>query len=472
MLLRIARKEFTEMVRDGRFRWAAGLLLALLAVSALSGVRTVRETARDHEAAATAMRGFWVNQPARNPHSAAHYGLWVFKPRMVLASLDHGVDPYTGVSTWLEAHRQNEFTRPPARDQAAVARFGAWTAAAILQALVPLVIIMLAFPAFAGERERGTLRQLLAVGVPTGILLRGKALGVSAAMAVVLVPATLLGVAALLGGSGAASAADAATRYGLLVGTYLAYFAIVLAGALAVSAWAPSMRAAVLALLAAWALNVLVAPRAVADLAGRLHPTPSSFAFQAAVAADLRGGLDGHDSADQRRKALEARTLAEYRVISLDALPVNFDAIAMQESEEHGNRVFDRHFGALHDAYRAQNGVGQLAGLVAPVLAVRSLSMALAGTDIEQHRHFAVAAEAYRRDLIRFLNAVQRDNSLTGQWDWKADPSTWSAVAPFRYTAPPVRAMLGHQVRAVAALGVWLVLAVVLLLRSPAPRLA
>lgn len=470
MVLRIARKEFTDMLRDGRFRWATGLLLALLTVATVTGVRSVHDVAREHDAAADAMRGFWVAQSARNPHSAAHYGLWVFKPRMTLASLDQGVDPFTGVSTWLEAHRQNEFTRRPASDQAAVARFGAWSAAAILQGLVPLVIIMLAFPAFAGERERGTLRQLLAIGVPTGTLLRGKALGVAGAMALVLVPATLLGVAAL--GVGPGRGADDVLRYGLLVAAYLTYFAVVLAVSLAVSAWAPTMRVAVLVLLALWTANVLVAPRAVADLARRVHPTPSAFEFQEAVATGLRGGIDGHDSADERRKAVEERALAEYRVVSLDALPVNFDAIAMQASEEHGNAVFDEQFGVLYDAYRAQNGLAQLAGALAPVLAVRSLSMALAGTDVEQHRHFAVEAESYRRGLMQWLNAVQRDNSLTGDWDWKADADTWSKYPPFTYEAPAAAAMLAHQGRAIAVLGGWLLVAVALLLRAPAPRLS
>ncbi|MFN9311957.1 ABC transporter permease, partial [Gemmatimonas sp.] len=193
MIAHIARKERTEMWRDGRFRVAAVALLLLLAVALLTGLTTSRGTARDHDAAQEAMRGFWVNQGAKNPHSAAHYGLWVFKPSLPLSFVDHGVDAYTGVTTWLEAHKQNEFTRRPAMDRPNVARFGEWTAAAVLQLLVPLLIVMLAFPAFAGERETGTLRQLAAIGVPMRTLMLGKAAGIASALAVVLVPATLLG---------------------------------------------------------------------------------------------------------------------------------------------------------------------------------------------------------------------------------------------------------------------------------------
>lgn len=468
MIAHIARKERTEMWRDGRFRVAAVALLLLLAVALLTGLTTSRGTARDHDAAQEAMRGFWVNQGAKNPHFAAHYGLWVFKPSLPLSFVDHGVDAYTGVTTWLEAHKQNEFTRRPAMDRPNVARFGEWTAAAVLQLLVPLLIVMLAFPAFAGERETGTLRQLAAIGVPMRTLMLGKAAGIASALAVVLVPATVLGVATLWLGAGGGRGADDLVRFALLIATYLAYFAVLLALALVVSARARNVRVALVLLLGFWTMNSLVAPRAVADLARQLHPTPSAVAFQAAVQRDIEQGLDGHNPADARRKAVEAQALREYRAVSLEALPVNFDAIAMQASEEYANTVFDRHFTALYDQYRAQNTLTQWLGLVSPLLAVRSLSMGLAGTDVEQHRHFAVQAELYRRGLIRWTNNYFRDNTLTGEWDWKAPPELWAKYPPFAYDAPPVRQSVATQGAALLVLAGWLALAALLVWRAPA----
>jgi len=467
MIARIARKEFTEHVRDGRVRVTSVLLLALLGVAFLSGRHRQEEVRREHAAAADAMRGFWVNQGAKNPHSAAHYGLWVFKPVPPLGLFDPGVDPYTGVTTYLEAHRQNEFTRRPAMDQPTVARVGAWSAAAILQLLVPLLIILLAFPAFAGEREAGTLRQLLAIGVPMRALLAGKALGVAATLAVVLVPAALLGAATIVASTGAVDL----QRVGGLAATYLAYFALVLLVALLVSARSATPRTALLLLLGGWAVTSLMLPRAASDLARRVHPTPSAERFQARLAEGLANGVDGHDPADQRAKAVEARALREYGVLSLEALPVNFDAIRMQASEEHANTVFDHHYGALYDRYREQNRLVQQAGVVAPLLAVRALSMALAGSDVEQHRHFAEAAEGYRRDLIKWTNAYLRDNTRTGAWDWKAPPEVWRQYPPFAYEVPPAGATLAQQRPALLVLMGWLVVVGALFLRTPEPRL-
>jgi len=210
----------------------------------------------------------------------------------------------------------------------------------------------------------------------------------------------------------------------------------------------------------------------VADLARRAYPTPSSFAFQAGVQRDTERGLDGHNPADARRKAVEEQALREYRTISLDALPVNFDAIAMQASEEYANTVFDKHFGDLYDQYRAQNTLTQWSGLVSPLLAVRSLSMGLAGTDIEQHRDFAVQAELYRRGLIKWTNNYFRDNTRTGEWDWKAPPELWAKYQSFVYDAPGMSQTLHHQGAALSVLAIWLLVALGLLWSTPAPRVA
>lgn len=469
MIARIAAKEFTDTLRDGRFRWSALIVLTLLLAALGAGIRHYREVSAQHARAADTMREFWVNQPAKNPHSAAHYGLWAFKPRTLLSLVDQGVDPYVGVAAYLEAHKQNEFQFRPAMDATATQRFGQWTAATIMQLLLPLLIIVLAFPAFAGEREQGTLRQLLSLGVQPSALAAGKALGVAAALGTLVVPAAFLGAAALVFASEEGALAGELPRILLMGATYVAYFAIFVAVALAVSARTRSARVALLVLLGFWAVNSLVAPRALSDVARRVHPTPSAFQFVTALDADLKRGLDGH-TPDERVAKLRDATLARYGVRSVDSLPVNFDAIAMQASEEEGNKVFDKHYGALYDAYARQNRVHQLGAVVAPLLAVRDLSMGLAGTDVEHHRAFATAAEQYRRMLVKRMNDAMAENSRTGDWGWKADPSLWREVPPFTYEGPATTQALASHGTSLWLLGGWLVLAGLSVLRTRALR--
>jgi len=451
MLLRIARKEFTEMVRDGRLRWAGAAIGGLLVVALAAGVTAHRATRAERNAAQSQMQAWWYKQPPKNPHSAAHYGMWAFKPSPALTFVDRGVDPYTGTAAWLEAHRQNDFRFRPAMDATAAQRFGDWTAASVLQQLVPLLIIILAFGAFAGEREQGTLRQVLSLGVRPVTLGAGKALGIAAALGVVLVPATLLGVLAMTG----IGAGSDLTRVLVLLACYLLFYIAWLGLTLTISAWAPTGRVALAGALGVWMLVSVLAPRVMTDVVRTVHPTPSAAAFAAAMKRDLAGGMDGHGGAAERDKLFKAAVLQKYGVDSLSQLPVSFAGLSLEEGERLGNVVFDTHYSALWKTFADQERVREFAAIVSPVLAIRSLSMALAGTDVAQHVHFQTAAEQYRRRLMTAMNGEIITKAEGTDFEYRADSTTWANVPPFTYVAPGVGWVVERHIPAILLLGVW-----------------
>jgi ABC-2 type transport system permease protein len=450
MVSRIVRKETTEMWRDGRFRVSAIVIVGLMLVALAGGWSHAARIAAEHEAARHATREQWLNQKPKNPHSAAHYGVYAFKPQTALSAIDSGVDPYVGVAAWLEAHRQNEFRFRPAADRAAVQRFGDLNAAFVLQTLVPLMVILLGFGAFASEREDGTLRQLLSLGVSPGTLATGKAGGVALALASVLVPAAVVGAVAISWSSAGELWSMDWSRTLTLVLVYLAWTTVWIGVTLFVSIRAGSSRAALVGLLCAWMAVTLIAPRLVSEVAARVHPTPSAAEFQQALDADLsdRRGVEA-------RLALRRRELyAQHGVSSDEALPINFAGVSLQEGEEHANEVFDRHFGALYDAFERQNRFAQMAGFLAPSLAVRALSMGVAGTDVHQHRHFAQAAESYRRSIQRIMNGDIALHQKRGQV-YLAGADLWGSVPEFEYQAPALGWVLREHAIAVAALFTW-----------------
>jgi len=149
MITRIAYKEFIETLRDRRFFVSALIVGSLLLAALALGWQHSSQVRQQHEAAEETTRRQWLNQGEKGPHSAAHYGVYAFKPQMPLAFIDRGIESFTGSAVWLEAHKQNEFRYRPAQDQTALARFGELTAATVLQILLPLLIILLTFTAFA-----------------------------------------------------------------------------------------------------------------------------------------------------------------------------------------------------------------------------------------------------------------------------------------------------------------------------------
>ena len=125
MITAIARKEFAEIVRDGRFKWTAAIMILLL-ITALTGRLPEIQRRRAHSAGRPGQTRIeqWLDQGDKNPHSAAHYGNYAFKPAGPLSYFDNGISNYTGTAVFMEAHRQNFAIGRPASDQSAIARFG------------------------------------------------------------------------------------------------------------------------------------------------------------------------------------------------------------------------------------------------------------------------------------------------------------------------------------------------------------
>ncbi len=459
MIYKIAKKEFTEMRRDGRFRAAGLIICALLLASLAIGFKQYSETRADRTAAQEATYEQWLSQGERNPHGAAHFGMYTFKPFSVLAFIDKGTENYTGTAIFLEAHKQNEFLFRPAKDTASVSRFGELTAAAVLQMLVPLLIILLSFAAFSGEREAGTLRQTLSLGISRRTLGFGKALGISAALGILFIPAIVPALIVLVVfGEGGGNITDELLRGTFLLIAYLFYFALILLISLAVSAIAPSSRTALIFLLGFWIIAGLIVPRASADLAKRVYPTPSGIEFSDEMYREILHGEQG------RNEKLKAETLARYNVEKIEDLPFNFEGLDLQNSEDKGNEIIDKFYDRLEEIFSRQNRLQEIAAVLSPTQAARLASMGFAGTDTAHQRDFMRTTENYRRDFVKELNlAVMRNDGEidpdyrgTSGFQRKTGREMWEKIPQFSYQKPNVLWVLQNQIVSLAILLIWL----------------
>ncbi|MCC5867101.1 MAG: DUF3526 domain-containing protein [Gammaproteobacteria bacterium] len=429
MVLLVARKELAIVLSDGRIRTLGALLAVMLLMAIGAAVQRFGVISSERDMAQSLVAEQWEQQGEKNPHAAAHYGLYAFRPVGPLTFFDTGVSSHQGVSVWLEAHRRNFAEAPPAADLGSVARFGEMTGAFVLQTLLPLLAILLCYAAFAGERENGTLRQVLATGVRPLQLLSGKALGALGAVMVLLLPVVFLAVLALLFSE---SAISVLPRVVLLTLAYVVYAGVFVMLSLGVSARASSTQAALVMLVGFWAITSFVVPRIVADAASLLRPLPTLEEFRQGVEQDLQTARDGR-SVDEVIRERRQQVLSLYGVASEDELPINFQGMVLALQEEISDVAYARQFSQLQARIHAQLALHDLATLLSPRMAVQRFSAELSETSLDAQQAFEAEAEAYRREFIALLNRDMTFSARGGQVDYRAGAELWSQVESFAY---------------------------------------
>lgn len=435
MIGTLVRRDWLELSRSPRWWLLIGIVALLGALSAATAWDAARQYEREVAAASAADLRNFEQQGAKNPHAAAHFGQYAFRPAGPLAFFDPGVSAYTGAVIWLEAHRMNLGELRAAEEADPASRAAQLTPAWLFQVAVPLLLLVLLAPAVAGERERGTLALVLSQSVRLNRVVVAKVLTAASAAVLAALP-----VGAGLAVAAAGGTSDVAWRTAALAGVYGLYWLAIAAIALGVSALASSRRQAVAILVGVWVVWMVVLPRVAVGVAERLAPAPHAAEFWAAVKADQDAGPDGHSPAEVRRKALERQLLARYGVANVDELPVNFTAVFLQSLEEHGNAVFDRRYGELWDTWDRQQRVRSWFGVASPYLTVRHLSMGLAGTDDVHVRDFTRAAERHRRELVHALHEHQARAGAKQRF-FVADPSLWASMPRFDYAPPSLRSI-------------------------------
>jgi ABC-2 type transport system permease protein len=443
----IAREEWRALGRNRVALLGLSLMLLLALVAVLTAHERSRAIDTERNRFQARANADFDAQPNRHPHRMAHYGHFLFRPISPLAAFDPGIDPYTGHTVFIEAHRQNGASFGDARQSSLLLRFGQLTPAFVLQVLAPLLLIFLGYAAMAREREGGTLRLLLAQGVRPGELLRGKALALGGIAMTAFAPA--LGALVWIGVGSSVTWPAAWSALGLLGIGYFIWLMLWVLAVLVISTFAARRRDALLALLALWAVTVILLPRLLPGIAAMGAPLPTRFETEIAVHRDLAAMGDSHDPADPYFNAFKARTLARYGVGRIEDLPVNYKGLLGMEGERMTSDLFNAYATKASARQERQTALVDGFGLASPVIALKHLSMSASGTDRAGYQRFVEQAEAYRYGLVQHLNRLQAekvtlaedgDRKRIDRANWQNHPEfvfrpsradeTWRTAAP------------------------------------------
>ncbi|MDO3426782.1 DUF3526 domain-containing protein [Chryseobacterium sp. APV1] len=416
----------------------------------------------------------WEHRPDKHPHRMAHYGYLVFRIGHPLSIFDNGLDDYLGNVIFLEAHKQNTANLSEAGSSGILVRFGAFSSAFILQAIVPLIILFLGFGLIVREREDATLKILTVQGASPKAILWGKVLGLWQFSLVFLIP--VIPVVLLMGiWTEDSDFSDILSRTGVIFPAYMIYYFFFSTLTVLISAQSKASSSALISLIGSWLVLVIFLPKGIQFAAQNLYPTPSRIAFETQVEEDVLKIGDSHNPDDPHFKHIKDSLLAKYNVKTTDELPVNYGGIVMKEGERISAKLYVDHLKKLQNQYQQQQKLNEIFGFINPVMAIKNLSMTASGTDYFAYRQFQNQAESYRYKLAQQMNDLQIEHISNikpkeGEKPAAVGHENWQKFPDFRYEFTSLKESLSHQFLSLAAIIFWL-LACVLMIELSAKNL-
>lgn len=450
MIAAIFRKEISIYLRSGVFISLAIAMIALFTAAAALSTQRIAAFERERVAAEAVDNEVWNSQGERNPHAAAHFARYAFKPIPRLVAFDPGITDHAGIALWMEAHYQNPAVFRRAEDLGDAGRMAALSPAWVLQIAAPLFIFLILFGAVAGEREAGTLRQMATTGVSPKAVMAGKLLGAGAALGIILVPALILSLWLISGAETQNVLPDGGIRTVGLILIYVLFITAIGAFAIGMSALFKEKRNALIVLVSLWAVSFIMVPRLASSVAAAVYPQPDATSLSAELAAAASGARSDEAYQQQIRDAI----LAEYGVETVDELPINYGAYSLQMSEEYAHPLFKNIYEGLNSVHDNQDRVLRNASLISPVIALQKLSAGLAAADRFHQNAFTASAETHRRKSVKLLNDDLMINGA-GQPRYAAGESLWRQVEDFSYTPPHFASIASHYSFSFLVLGLY-----------------
>ena len=457
-MIDIIINEWKNLIRDRLFFYSTIFFVLSFLLVVWMGILQQENQQQSQSEAQKHVRKQWENLEAMNPHRAAHYGSFAFKPLNILNAMDGGINDITGNVLQLEGHVQNEVIYSESSQALSISKFGKLKSSLILQYVIPLFLIFLSFGSMSKEKETQRIRLLILQGASIEKLVNAKSISVWIyGLFLLIVTVT---IQSIFGSTNP----EIFKRLAYILLSYSLYYFIITSLSTYLSATLKDKTSALSSILAIWILWTIFLPKIWGNAVEKVHVLPDRKTFKEDMRAERNQGIDGHNPYDKRREELKNKYLAEYQVDSLSQLPINFDGIVMQADEEYGNLVWDKHFGSNYSIMQKQKSLYQFSGLLNPFASLQSASMGFCGTDMIHHLDFLKKAEDYRRVLIKALNDKHAyGGSKTGDWKWTVDSEFFKSVQGFTYETPRISNHLNHYLIDLLFLFFWALLIRVLI---------
>jgi len=418
MIYQIIRKEILENLMSLRFTLSLLLTLCLFAVSSFVFVDNYREQLSDYwQRTNENLVGF--EQQSDHLYKLAFYEQHVFRKPKLLTLCAGGFEEslpshfvFDAFSTNLpQLAGQSNFTLP---------RFTDLDWVYIVSLILSFIAFVFTYDSICGEREKGTLRLMLAGATPRATFLLGKYLGLMLTLGISLLLGILVSLVIVTTLKAGVIGFAVWLRILSLAALSFLYLSIFVFLGLFVSARTARSSISMATLLLVWVVLIILVPSLGRIFSDRLRHSPTVEEFERArseairrVDDDMSAGKFGERAGARTPNPADCNPPARARYANAEAEAVN------QVIEEHHNRMV------------AQAVVGRDLTCISPVIIYQRASEAIAGVGINHCLNLFQQIKQYQRQLKDYIRDMDREDpeSLHLLFDEEHSVAEWNAVS-------------------------------------------
>ena len=260
--------------------------------------------------------------------------------------------------------------------------------------ILSLIAVLFTFDSISGERERGTLRLMLANSVPRHTVLIGKFLGALVSISVPFALAILMNLLVISTSSNVHFGTDTWIRLLIIFFLAILYLCLFLALGLLVSSFVQNSGASLVILLLTWCTFVVFIPSTLASIAsGFSNPMTYDEFYKRRI---------------QNRKELRDEYVALLQETrGLPDKKIQLDSEYVTKGTEQEERLTHEHL----TQQIAQIQLARSVTRISPVTLIQHLLEVFVGTGFERHQQFLENVHRYAREYREFVTDMDRADS-------------------------------------------------------------
>jgi ABC-type transport system involved in multi-copper enzyme maturation permease subunit len=393
MFKTIIQKEILENIFGLRFHVVMLFSSLLIIFSIYTGIEGYQTRLKEYNIAFKNHEETLKNHPSWP--ILASMGYKIDKPPSPLSIIAEGLEGVLGRTARIDAVSPVKLEESKYNDNPILAIFGSFDLMFVIRTVLSLFAILFSYDAISGERERGTLKLMLANSIPRDIIILGKAVGLFFCLAVPLLIPLLIGILMMLFSPSIDMTGELWMR---LLGIFLVFFLYLgcfFALGLLVSACTHRASASFMILLFIWIMSVFVIPRASVIITSRIAPAMSLQELHARKDANMQEMMHGLDYEEMIRKN---------------------DKLDAEYSRQIQRQVF----------------LAKNISRISPAACMTYIILSLADTGVARHERFLNAAKSYKPQFVEVVGVMMSQVDLSTMFTNPKKPDT-SLIPRFKF---------------------------------------